>query len=181
MRLFYAIEIPNKARKAIHGYLDRCGFYRSENISFVKGDNLHITIMFLGEQDPEKILQIDKIKMLAAEIIKAPLEIYLEEFGAFVHRGGKQRTFWIGVSDPSGTLQSLHAGVKEVMIEEKHIPKTKTKIFTPHITVGRSKRGTIDIKNFPPFPRTAFTISRLTLFSSSLKPSGAEYSIVKRY
>ncbi len=137
--------------------------------------------MFLGEQDPEKILQIDKVGKLAAEILKASLEIYLEEFGVFVRRDGKQRTFWIGVSDPSGALQSLHAGVKEVMIEENIIPKTRIKIFTPHITVGRSKRGTIDIKNFPPFPRTAFTYSRLTLFSSSLKPSGAEYSIVKRY
>ncbi|MFQ6117437.1 MAG: RNA 2',3'-cyclic phosphodiesterase, partial [Candidatus Bipolaricaulia bacterium] len=85
MRTFFCIELDDEVKEGLEGIiqsLKRDELWRATRVSWVKRENLHITLKFLGEIAPERVEEL----RLAAEVVSEGLEPFsleLDLLGAF--------------------------------------------------------------------------------------------------
>ncbi len=134
MRLF--VEIPVSDRKSLYPVLEKLETIPGIRTSDIS--QIHITMAFLGETDCNKAASVIKSVKKSVEGF-TPFDIEIGKIGYF-GGNGRPSIIWIGAK-PSGTLSELakriRAGLDENGFEYDRKP------FKAHITVGRSKNGTI--------------------------------------
>ncbi|MBI5267615.1 MAG: RNA 2',3'-cyclic phosphodiesterase [candidate division Zixibacteria bacterium] len=175
IRLFIAWPLPH----SIEQELGRIGFLLKQKggrVSWVAPNNIHLTARFLGDTD-EKL--IPKIGALIDEVAATskPVECALDRLGAFSDLK-RPRVIWAGLG---GNLQSLEimADLLEQGAQELGFEK-ETKRFRPHLTLARVRDPhdlaglMMAVQQFRVTP-TPFVFDRLTLFKSTLTPSGSIY------
>src|SRR3989338_4861215 len=91
MRLFVAIELPEELRDYYSKIQDKIGADLA-NINWVKKENIHITLKFLGEVREERIA---KVKKILANIKFEPFSLATKEIGVFPSES-YIRVVWIG-------------------------------------------------------------------------------------
>ena len=104
-----------------------------DKINWIRPDNLHITLKFLGETKPELIPSIEnKIVGLISDI--SPFTITLNRIGAFGSRY-QPRIIWIGSKDTIKEIDYLHKGLEKQMqtLGYKHSFGN----LVPHATIAR--------------------------------------------
>jgi len=127
MRLFVAVDLKDDLREEIEKVLRI--FREFRGIKPVEKENLHITLMFLGEVPDRKV---DMVKERLRGIKLEPFKIRLKGLGNFNYR-----VFWIGVLEGKDLLSIL---AKEVENSLKKIGFKRDKEFVAHATVARVKR-----------------------------------------
>ncbi len=127
MRLFVAVDLKDDLREEIEKVLRI--FREFRGIKPVEKENLHITLMFLGEVPDRKV---DMVKEKLRGIKLEPFKIRLKGLGNFNYR-----VFWIGVLEGKDLLSIL---AKEVENSLKKIGFKRDKEFVAHATVARVKR-----------------------------------------
>lgn len=176
IRAFVAMEIPENIRvkidREITSKLRKCDV----RCSWVRPENIHLTLKFLGDTPVEAVAKIARDIATAIEGI-APLELRLEGVGAF---GGKSpRVVWAGISGETQALELIARVIDDVTFLHG-FPREKRR-FSPHLTVGRvrdpqnagelvSRIGEIVIE-----PED-FTAERILFMKSELTPQGSIYS-----
>jgi len=182
MRAFIAIDLPENIKNTlgeIQGRL-KSGL---DPISWVKPQNLHLTLKFLGEISEEQMASTDQIITAQAKITAA-FKIKLDDLGVFpnLHQA---RILWIGAKLCPPVIQ-LAANL-ENKIAALGIAKEE-RTFTSHITLGRIKsripaqnleKKFSAIKNEKIFADLEFTARGLALFQSTLRESGPVYTVLK--
>jgi len=149
---------------------------------WVRPENIHLTLKFLGNIDPG---DIDKIGGAMLEAVDDFAGIDLVARGVGVFPGIKRpRVIWVGLD---GQIQSLFT--MQRMLEDKLTGlgfKKEKKPFKGHLTLGRF-RQTINPNTIRQFMREyadlyseKFTAKRIILFKSDLKPAGAVYSQLRQ-
>lgn len=132
MRLFIAINLPQKTKDALAAYeiiLKKCDL----DLKWVKPQNLHLTMKFLGGAAQTNIEAIkDTIKNIASGF--TPFTATLLDFGFFPNEK-KPKVFFIA-TDKEETLKSIAEALEENL---EKIGFTKENKFKPHITLGRFK------------------------------------------
>jgi 2'-5' RNA ligase len=92
------------------------------------------------------------------------------------------------VNEPTGRLEALQKAVEEAMTSLGYKPERHG--FTPHLTLGRVRRGTSRtdekriaeaIEGTTVGQLTEFTADRFELIRSELKPTGAEYTTLETF
>jgi len=179
MRIFLAIDIPEKIRKEIFSlglsFLDK-----NENINAkpVEEKNLHLTLKFLGEV-PDK--EIDKIKETLKKIKAKSFNASLGTLGLFPSESFV-RVVWISL-EPAKVLNELHLDIDSIL-EKKGFKQEKN--FKSHITIARVKR----IKNKEELIKklksikikpSDFKISSFTLKKSILTSEGPVYENIAEF
>jgi 2'-5' RNA ligase len=177
IRTFIAIEIPRniihkirELQEGIKGY----GF----KIRWVRPENIHLTLKFLGDVEA---LRIGDIAEAASKTVKGYTPISLKAKGIGIFPGIKRpRVLWVGLT---GQLESL-MGLQKTLDENLKVlgfPGEK-RFFKGHLTMGRIK-DKIDVKKFSDalmafrsFETDEFTAGQIILYKSELKPSGAVYT-----
>ena len=129
MRLFIAIKIPEE----IKDYF--CGIQReivdSKNkIRLVNKDNMHLTLKFLGEVQPNKVEILNKN---LKEIAFKPFSVNLDAIGIFPSED-YIRVVWVGLK-PEEPILELQKNIDENL---KKLFK-KERDFKPHLTIARIK------------------------------------------
>jgi 2'-5' RNA ligase len=171
MRTFVAVEIQNSE------VLDHIAKFQSElkiNAKSVSKENMHFTLLFLGEITDEIVPKIvDALK----SITFSPIQISFNGVGAFPNPRFP-RVIWIGVDETAG--QNLVKLAKQV--EEKLLPLgfKSDKPFKPHLTIFRIKNNIGDISNeldrLKAIQLGHDTITELKFKKSILTPSGPIYT-----
>ena len=190
LRLFVAIELPDawrellvKESRALESTAP--GFAR-----WVDPALMHVTLVFLGGQDPA-ILPAIEAAVDAAAAESEPFELRLTAPGSF---GGRRslRVIWVGIEDrPAGALGRLQRSVagqlRAAKVDFDDSP------FRAHITLGRAKRVTTPIQSeamhaaiarrgarpiLPKIP--AFECADITLVRSDLRPTGPIYTPLRK-
>ena len=152
-------------------------------LKWIREENIHITIKFIGEIEKEKLdcisdsldsLQCSKFNLSTNSLI-----------GAFP-KLSNPRVIWVGISDEARKkLVSIYDQV-EVVSEKCGFPKEARK-FSPHLTIARVPNY-LQIKS--DFWNSCKNISKqeisdlvnsIQLMQSNLTPQGAEYSIIRDY
>jgi 2'-5' RNA ligase len=176
LRCFIAIEIPGVVKKEIAEVADILKKYDAD-IKWVTVDNLHVTLKFLGST-PEKSVPEIRESLLKAVSSFQPFYIKISGTGLFPNRKFP-RVIWVGVGNGE-TLPKLAADIDVSMSLLGY--KKEEREFKPHLTLGRvrSQKGTVsvvnELDNFKDKEFGSFTVGRIKLMRSELKPKGPEYS-----
>jgi len=127
MRCFFSIEIPEKIKdEVIKSQLEvKC------DSKLVKKEQLHLTLLFLGEVEKEKI---EALSEKLSQFKFPSFEVQLKNAGAFPSEKNP-RVFWIGVE--SSEIKKLHDQLKKT-VNSLGI-ETENREFKPHLTLGRVK------------------------------------------
>lgn len=174
MRLFVAIDPPDAVRKELAALPKGL-----DGARWVKADQLHVTLRFIGDTPPEAI------DVLAAGIgcVEASgFSLSMSGFGVFPRRGAP-RVLWAGLT-PAEPLRDLAAAVDGAMAATGKVAPAD-KPFSPHLTLARLDRpqpgavqAWIDARG--DFSTAPWTVEHFTLYSSRLLPSGAVHTAVAR-
>jgi RNA 2',3'-cyclic 3'-phosphodiesterase len=177
IRTFVALEIPQTLREDIRNLqknLLACGL----KIRWVKPENMHLTLKFLGDVHPEKIDHICSVITVA--VANCPVfQLIPSGVGCFpsVKRA---RILWVGVSGAFEWLKSLQASVENAL--EPLGFAAETRPYRGHLTIGRIKshvapKNLADaLRSQQNFESETFSVKHVALFQSVLQPSGPVYT-----
>ena len=173
MRLFLAVFPPREVQQAVHAAL---GVARrpGDGVSWVKPDNLHFTLRFLGELGADGARRAGEAAVEAAAASRA-FEVVLGAPGAFPNPR-RARVIWLGLSRGGDELVRLAADLESALRRRGFDPADKP--FAPHLTLGRVRANGADwsaalaAASVEP---ARFTVDRVGLIESTLSPKGSIY------
>lgn len=181
MRLFVAVNFPAELREAVWAAVApaRRG---GEAVRWVRPENIHLTLKFLGEVTEERTAALPAALGRAAAGTRA-FDVTVGGGGAFPDQQ-RPRIFWIGVT-PEPALELLQHAV-----EREFAPlgfPTEGRPFHPHLTLGRAERSAAgrDLQRAVArllavgYEGTA-RIEAIDLMQSTTRPSGTIYEAVHR-
>src|SRR3990170_647769 len=134
MRTFVAIELPQELTSKID-QLQAVLRKTKADVSWVKPQNVHITLKFLGEVKEEKIEEVYQTVEKSVVGIKK-FQVSLQGLGGFPNLK-RPRVIWIGVEKWKEILAELYPKVEEEFFKIRFAKENRS--FTPHLTIGRVK------------------------------------------
>ena len=181
IRTFIALELPPAVTSLLHKVqqdLKRLNI----RARWVRPENIHLTLKFLGDINPD---DIDKIgaAMTGAAIEFPPVTLSVRGVGVFP--GIKRpRIIWVGLGGGIRSLLALQNRLEQELARVG-FPKDK-RSFKAHLTLGRIKQSVTPavirqmISEYASLNSDEFICDQIFLFKSDLKPSGAVYSKLKQ-
>ncbi len=180
LRSFIAIELPETVKSALselQGELKKCG----ADVRWVKPDNIHLTLKFLGDVE-ENIVEgiIDSLKGTCGKHSTFSLE--LSGIGVFPNKKSP-RVLWVGLTG-SKILPIIQQEIDTGMATLGF--KQEKRRFAPHLTLGRfksssGKKELADKMNLD--MNTAFgliEVNSVSLMRSDLGPAGAKHTTIAK-
>lgn len=181
MRCFLGIALPPDPQKVLEETLDRLRRIDAP-VRWVRSENLHITLKFLGELGDEHLVNL---KRRLAKVDKPALDLALDGLGTFPPRG-TPRVIWGGVRDAAGSLKRLAAELGRAAVRVG-VPREE-RPYHAHITLGRMRGSTgkeelrSALEELSPELRSEpFTPEHFTLYQSTLTPDGSVYRRLQDY
>ncbi|MEO0076828.1 MAG: RNA 2',3'-cyclic phosphodiesterase [candidate division WOR-3 bacterium] len=178
IRAFIAVEIPQKVRTEICQLIDRFA-QTGQSVKWVKPENLHITLLFLGDIDQNFLQQsIEQLTGIAKS--EKGFKMSLKNFGAFPSQR-MPRVVWIGVDQGAQALIDLQAKIEAAFTTIGYKPEERK--FHPHLTIGRVRERMSNAEQVfnTRYQSEVFTINSLVLFKSTLTPQGPIYEKIKEF
>jgi 2'-5' RNA ligase len=172
-RLFIAIELPEE----IQNQVENCQI-GIPTAKWVKKENLHLTLQFLGEIETENFYLLRQM----LKIIKGTsFSIVLKQPNVFYK---KQKILWLKAEPESPIVELRNHILKILKTEKNHLRNleiNEKEKFLPHVTIARmyevNQRKLNDyLLTFRDFSTQEFKVNTFVLFSSILKPNGAIYT-----
>jgi 2'-5' RNA ligase len=174
-RLFVALDLPDDVKRSLEPLAKGLG-----DVRWSTPDQQHLTLRFLGEVNNGTMH--DVVDALAT-VPALPFELRLKGLGHFPPRGEPQ-VLWVGV-DRSEELKSLKRRIDRALAEVGMPPESRK--FAPHVTIARiraplspTRLGTYLMRHSL-YCSAAFPISSFHLYSSWLRPDGAEHQLEASY
>ena len=181
-----AIAIPEKIRAAVACLLEEFRTIAPQ-VKWIKPDNLHITLKFLGKTDAVKLSLIGQ--SLAKVKMAQPIVLTFGVPAVMIHGKGPS-VVWMEIKS-SPSLNTLVAELENRMVK-LGFPK-ENRPFVPHLTLARVPRSAPPW-TVAPFPAKlietirdsstelgSFSTGEFHLMESKLKSSGAEYASVHSF
>jgi 2'-5' RNA ligase len=177
IRTFIAIDLPPAVISLlakVQEELKAAGL----QVKWVRPKNIHLTLKFIGNISPSSIDKIYGAMTDAVDDI-AGINLVAREVGVFP--GIKRpRIIWVGLG---GQIQLVFA-IQRALEDNLEALGIKKEIrpFKGHLTLGRFKQtvhpDTIRrlMQEYANLSSEEFTVSRIVLFRSELKPTGAVYT-----
>jgi 2'-5' RNA ligase len=178
IRSFIAIEVPSDLQEAM-GRIQGKLIDTRVQVRWVKVENIHLTIKFLGDVRDEDIPKVCDI-MKDAAAGASPFELELAGLGTFPPNG-IPRVVWVGMRGDLDALNVLVEELEENLSEELGIA-AEHREFKPHLTIGRVKttkgadRLVQAMKALEPAELGRFIADGITLFMSELGSEGSTYT-----
>ena len=180
MRLFVALEIPAAVRDNLAAQTkelrDLPAPLADKWLRWVRPENLHVTLKFIGEVAATKL---DGIRSALTPIgLDAPVDLHFRGLGFFPDEK-YPRVLWVGLN-ASGNLTALARDIDRAL-EGQGIARDE-RAFTPHLTLARFESRGLHEKLRTAIQKNrerefgAFQAPEFHLIQSKLKPSGAEYT-----
>ncbi len=179
MRTFISVELPSEEKERIEettASFRKSGF----GISWVKPENLHLTLKFLGEVDDKRIQDLTAALERALEG-ESRFGMELRGLGVFPDLK-KPRVIWIGIEKGKENLTRMQGKIEEEF-SKAGFPKEK-RGFTPHLTIARVKslkgieKLTGGIKDVN-FESEEIEVGEVVLMKSQLHPQGAIHTPIR--
>ena len=162
MRLFIAVNCGDETKKLLLSVQEKI---KSQSLkgNFSRPENLHLTLVFLGETPEEQVPAICTAIKEALRPPAAPFSLTFSQTGCYRH--SNKELWWIGAghSDPFlGALKNLRqritGGLSTAGVAFDDRP------FNPHITLGREIKHNAPI--VIPQQEINFSVNRISLMKS---------------
>ncbi len=180
MRLFIAVNIDPSLRPPLTEIQEKLRATRAP-VSWVKPENLHFTLKFLGEVSEEQLPALrDAFRRSVAGMEPFPLS--LAGVGTFPSKG-RPRVIWVGVEQGAEEMEGLRKRIDDILFP-LGFPR-EDRPFRPHLTLGRVKPvGRLEplldgLRSATVGPVGQMQVDAVKLMQSQLHPTGAIYTSVE--
>ncbi len=177
-RTFIAVELSEEVRSSL-GRMQQRLRQSGARVSWVRPDNIHLTLVFIGDVLSSGIPEIERAMDCVTATVP-PFTLTVEGTGSF-GSAKAPRVIWAGVNDSSGALMRLQSRLATA-VREVGIP-LESRPFHPHLTLGRVRsRHGADALTRTLGPASvackSLEVDRVQLFESQLHPDGAQHTIL---
>lgn len=177
VRAFFAVELSSAARAQAAAAIELLRSELPDPVRWVPEENLHLTLKFLGELDPDRIPKL--VHLAAAKLVREhPFEAEIGGLGGFPSARAA-RVVWLGVTHGAGPLarlaRKLDASAGRLGLERERRP------YRAHLTIGR-----LPTPERIPFERVEapggarFPVDEVVLFESRPSSAGSRYRPLAR-
>jgi 2'-5' RNA ligase len=184
LRLFVALTLPGAVRRKVESVaaeLRRLAGRAAEEVKWVAGENLHLTLQFLGNV-PE-----DRVPGLCAALDEAarasrPLHLEVRGAGGFPN-ARRPRVIWAGLEGDLEPLADLARDLGRRLAPLGFPPEDRP--FSPHLTLGRARAGGAPglagaLSAVREAECGSWRAGEIVLFLSRLGPDGPRYEALHR-
>ncbi len=178
IRSFIAVDISGEVKLELSRLLTVLKSKINFNIKWVKPEQMHLTLAFLGEVSPD-FLEKTKAQLNGVAYGFRQFKCQLKGLGAFPS-SQQARVIWAGVAYGAEELKKVQSAVVKSLIEIGYKPEKRQ--FSPHLTLGRLKTvASLASLNEIDFISSIWQIRDLMLFKSELYPNGPVYTALGRF
>jgi 2'-5' RNA ligase len=182
LRTFVAVDLGKNLRSrcvSLQETLTRSG----ADIKWVEADNLHLTLLFLGEVLDRIVPDVCRtVALVAGRHEGFPLNV--ETVGCFPNPR-RPRVVWTGVTAGAPELVALHDAL-EGPLQDLGCYRREERKYTPHVTLGRVRGEQSPEELAAALARKAdwqggsVDVKELLVLSSLLMREGPVYSVLGR-
>ena len=178
LRLFIALPLPSEVEQKLGQIVEELRPHGG-NVKWAKPGNIHLTVKFLGDTDENLVSKISQAIDGVATRSSAASAV-IDTLGGFPNLK-RPRVIWAGASEG---IESAGKIAREVDLAMRQLRFEKEKRpFKAHLTLGRVRQGrsvdeltgVLQRYRLEPIP---LLLDRLTLFKSTLTPTGPIYDIL---
>ena len=131
-RVFLAIGVPSDVREAV-ATAQQTFMRTGARVSWVRKENIHLTLVFLGELIPKRIATV--CEAMDEICSNAPGFEFCVAGAGFFGSPSHPRILWAGIVDPPDALISLQRALTDRLVAKGFDADRKR--FKPHLTIGR--------------------------------------------
>ncbi len=163
-----AIFLPEELKERLHFLSEEIS--KGASAKLVEKQNLHLTLLFIGEIDAFDLKKIKKI--IKENLISGKIKLSLGKVSLFGKKS-KPEGVWVEVGGEKEKLFRLYKKLVDSFLKNGFLLREKIE-FTPHVTLYRFKKGV----NKPPFLdlKLDFEVRVLSLYQSVLTAQGPVYT-----
>ena len=173
-RIFIGIPLPEEVKSSIVHIKN--GYPRLQSVRWTKSENLHITLVFIGDTSLEIIEQL-KVKLMDLGKTISPFVLDFESL-QIIKKNRVPVMFW-AVYKKNKPFEQLYHKLSEEVNKSISLKKEHPKLI-PHITITRIKQKE---KHLPLLPADIIlpeiVVNSIVLWESILLPEGPEYKMLK--
>jgi len=182
LRTFLALDIGKTIRDRLITLQETLG-RAAADVKWVEPENLHVTLLFLGEVDDRELPAICRAAQEAvADLPAFPLSI--EGAGCFPNPR-RPRVLWVGVGQGLQEVVAIHDAMEGKLLELGCYRREERK-FTPHITLGRVKQDdsgedlSMALQRKADWEGGSIDVREVLVMSSELTSQGPIYTVLSR-
>ncbi|PID28195.1 MAG: RNA 2',3'-cyclic phosphodiesterase [Candidatus Cloacimonadota bacterium] len=174
MRLFIAFDLPAPVAQEYAGIIKKTSESVPRGIKFVKPENLHITLAFLGEINPEDVSKINReLNIICSETEE--FTVYAPKLEVFPARN--PCIFWVNLSSEDDFVYKIPGKIRRKIKQLGYDADNKK--LKLHVTLGRIKSAINPEKMksllYFDFNMKKYKITKVSLYKSILRPQGSVY------
>ena len=181
MRIFLSIPVPDVVKNIKQMLTSTCENERVE-IRWVKHNNLHLTVQFLGSVSNKNLIKIRKeVENIVTSI--NPFVLTVSETGCFPNTSNPS-VLYLGVG---GNIEALKALVVKISEKMSQIGfKKDLESFIPHITVAKiyyPQKFNSDLSLFlnSTYDEVEFSVDGIQLLESKTLKDGVVYKTLNTF
>lgn len=181
-RVFLAINLPPSIKGILEREVQDLKPRMPSGVRFLKPENWHITLSFLGYQGDDDISKAVQATSSVVRDFAAP-EGALEKI-IYGPKGRAPRMIWITTDETTSSRLTAIKQMIENKLEKEGVRfRQEGRKFNGHVTLARFDKG-VGMSELPPLNRKLglnFIATSLELMESELKRGGAEYTALGRF
>lgn len=167
-RCFVSIDLPSGVKKYLSD-LQNKGIYW---IKWMRPQNMHMTLNFLGDLYPE---DIERAKKILTEI-----SAEFQPFAVSLNKIRQERDMlWIMPSQ-SHEIDEIQDALKD-SLKHSRLGKRERRSYQPHVLLGKSKTGRFMKWTPDNFKPVEFQVDRINLYESELTPGAATHTLIQSF
>lgn len=182
LRLFVAMDVPGGLKEEMGRAMEETAA-AAAGLKWVRPENIHLTMKFLGNVEEEKLAEFKKTLRETADA-QAAIELSVGGYGAFPHPR-RARVFWLGLEGGRSELAGLACKL------DKRLAKlgfpAENRPFAAHVTLARLRQPHDITKILEAWEAkhgikgTAWRGEELVLYRSMLNGTGPCYTALERF
>lgn len=153
------------------------------DVNWVEPNNLHLTLLFLGEVDERDLLDVCRaVSEVTAQLPAFTMSV--EGTGCFPNLR-RPRVLWVGLKQGAREIALLHDALEKPLLK-LGCYRREVREYTPHITLGRIKteepttRLAASLTKHQTWSAGESAVNEVQVMSSELKPAGPVYAVLSR-
>jgi 2'-5' RNA ligase len=181
-RTFIAIDPGKDIRNRLVALQEQLAKTGTE-VKWVEPENLHVTLLFLGEVDERDLPAVcNAVSEAAAGCLAFPMSV---ERASCFGSPRRPRTLWVGVGEGTQATCALHDALERPLLE-LGCYRREERQYTPHITIGRVKSDRPTDKLAAALAKNAgwqggeTLVREVLVMGSELTPQGPIYTVLSR-
>ena len=182
LRTFIAVDVGKPIRDRLVSLQERLA-QSGAPVKWVEPENLHVTLLFLGEVNPHDVAGVCKA---VADVCNdhAAFPLAVQRASCFGNPR-RPRTLWVGVESGATELCALHDALEPPLLD-LGCYRREERQFTPHITIGRVKIDrpndslAASLAKLAAWQAGQVRVEEIQVLSSELTRDGPIYTVLSR-